>query len=46
MYLACLNGNGRIVRSLLRAGANPNTKINGGETALMTASRTGLTVPG
>ena len=38
LYLACVNGNGDIVQQLLEAGADPNTKIVGNETALMTAS--------
>ena len=42
LYLACLNGNPRLVEELLRAGADPNTARAGGETALMTAARTGV----
>jgi ankyrin repeat protein len=29
------------VRLLLKAGANPNSTLNGGQTVLMTAARTG-----
>jgi ankyrin repeat protein len=43
--LACTNGNGELVRLLLAAGADPNTTLRGGETALMTASRTGRVDP-
>ncbi len=32
LELACLNGNEAIVRSLLQAGADPNSKASGGET--------------
>ena len=41
LSLACTNGNGAIVELLLKAGADPNTTLPGGETALMTAARTG-----
>ena len=39
--VAALNGNAAILRRLLDAGADPNTATPGGETALMTAARTG-----
>ena len=41
LALACTNGNGEIVAALLAAGADANSTLQGGETALMTASRTG-----
>jgi ankyrin repeat protein len=41
LSIACTNGNGPMVRLLLDAGADPNTVLPGGETVLMTASRTG-----
>ena len=41
LSLACTNGNGAMVELLLKAGADPNTALPGGETALMTAARTG-----
>ena len=41
LYLACTNGNAPIVERLLNAGADPNTALPDGETALMTAARTG-----
>jgi ankyrin repeat protein len=41
LSVACTNGNGALVELLLKAGADPNTAIPGGETPLMTASRTG-----
>jgi uncharacterized protein len=40
LSLACLNRNAAIVEKLLAAGANPNATM-AGETALMTAARTG-----
>ena len=40
LLLACTNGNALIVDTLLKAGANPDT-FSAGETALMTAARTG-----
>ncbi|HEV3214863.1 MAG TPA: ankyrin repeat domain-containing protein [Vicinamibacterales bacterium] len=40
LSLACLNANAAIVEKLLAAGANPNATM-AGETALMTAARTG-----
>ena len=40
---ACTNGNAAIVELLLNAGANANTTWTEGETALMTAARTGST---
>ena len=41
LSLACTNGNAAMVELLLKAGADPNTTLPGGETALMTAARTG-----
>ena len=41
LSLACTNGNAAMVELLLKAGADPNTALPGGETALMTAARTG-----
>src|SRR5262245_12396149 len=41
LSLACANGDGAMVALLLKAGADPNTRLPGGETALMTAARTG-----
>jgi ankyrin repeat protein len=41
LSLACTNGNGKMVELLLNAGADPNTALPGGETALMTAARAG-----
>ena len=41
IYLACLNGNATLVSALLDAGADPNSRVSGGETVLMTASRCG-----
>src|SRR4029079_3130923 len=38
---ASTNGDAAIVDLLLKAGANPNQSLPGGETPLMTASRTG-----
>ncbi len=40
LSLACTNG-AAMVEFLLKSGADPNTALPGGETALMTASRTG-----
>ena len=45
LSLACQNGNGTIVDLLLKAGADPDTTLPGGETALMTAARTGRVDP-
>ena len=45
LSLACVNGNGEMVELLLKAGADPNTALPGGETALMTAARTGSLAP-
>ena len=41
LYLACENGNAAMVEKLLAAGANPNAALPSGETALMTAARSG-----
>ncbi|MDQ1471007.1 MAG: uncharacterized protein QOJ99_2487 [Bryobacterales bacterium] len=41
LSIACTNGNGAMVELLLKAGADPNTVLPGGETVLMTAWRTG-----
>jgi ankyrin repeat protein len=41
LSLACTNGNGALVERLLKAGADPNRALPGGETPLMTAARTG-----
>jgi ankyrin repeat protein len=41
LTLACINGNGQVVELLLGAGADANSSAGGGETVLMTASRTG-----
>ena len=41
LHLACLNGDESVVSALLGAGADPNAVVHGGETVLMTASRTG-----
>ena len=41
LAVACTNGNAEIVEQLLAAGADPNGSLPGGETALMTAARTG-----
>mgnify|MGYP001603112759 CR=1 FL=1 len=41
LYMACLNGDAAMIEKLLAAGADPNTANRAGETALMTASRTG-----
>src|SRR4029079_14735709 len=38
---ASTNGDAAIVDLLLKAGANPNQSLPGGETPLMTAARTG-----
>ena len=40
LFLACTNGNAAIVERLLKAGADPESRT-AGETALMTAARTG-----
>src|SRR6201999_4407432 len=46
LSLACTNGDADLVKTLLKAGADPNTTIpSSGETVLMTASRTGKTEP-
>jgi ankyrin repeat protein len=41
LFLACTNGNGRMIKLLIDAGADPNTVDPTGETALMVASRVG-----
>ncbi len=41
LYLASVNGNAAMIETLLRGGADPNAANPGGETALMTAARTG-----
>lgn len=41
LALACVNGNGEMVKLFLQAGADANAALNGGETPLMTAARTG-----
>src|SRR5262249_14383541 len=45
LSLACTNGNGAIVELFLKAGADPNAPLPGGEPPLMTASRTGNLPP-
>ena len=39
--LAAVNGSAASLELLLKAGVDPNTALSGGETALMTAARTG-----
>jgi ankyrin repeat protein len=39
--LACANGNAKMIETLLKAGADANATLLSGETALMTAARTG-----
>jgi ankyrin repeat protein len=41
LFLACTNGNARMIKLLVDAGADPNTVDPTGETALMTAARVG-----
>jgi ankyrin repeat protein len=41
LSIACTNGNAALIGRLLDAGADPNTVLPDGETALMTAARTG-----
>jgi uncharacterized protein len=41
LILACSNGSGKMIELLLNAGADPNTALPEGETALMNAARTG-----
>ncbi len=45
LSLACTNGNASMVGLLLETGADANTTLPGGETVLMTASRTGRLGP-
>ncbi|MEM7392091.1 MAG: ankyrin repeat domain-containing protein, partial [Verrucomicrobiota bacterium] len=40
--LACVNGDEAMVKILLDAGADPNRTLEGGESVLMTAARTGI----
>ena len=42
LSLAATNGNAAILELLLKAGANPERRRAEGETALMTAARTGI----
>jgi len=41
LSIACQTGNAKLIARLLDAGANPNTTLPGGETALMTAAKVG-----
>ena len=41
LSLACLNANAAMVDGLLKAGARADSALASGETALMTAARTG-----
>jgi ankyrin repeat protein len=41
LSLACINGSAPMIELLLKAGADANTVLPEGETALMTAARTG-----
>ena len=41
IYLACTNGNAAMIELFLKAGADPNTALPEGETALMTIARAG-----
>jgi ankyrin repeat protein len=41
MYAAAVHGNAAMIELLLNAGADPNVALPEGETALMTAARTG-----
>jgi ankyrin repeat protein len=41
LSLACINRNNVLVKRLIEAGANPNARLPSGESALMTAARTG-----
>jgi len=41
LTLAAINGHAGIIEQLIKAGADPNTATSEGETALLTASRTG-----
>ena len=45
LSLACTNGDGPMVELLLKSGADANTALTGGESALMTAARTGRPEP-
>src|ERR1051326_3594771 len=41
LWEATMNGDTKAVNALLKNGADPNSALPGGETALMTAARTG-----
>src|SRR5204863_1612456 len=41
LYFSGVNGNAAMIDALIHAGADPNSANPGGETALMTAARTG-----
>jgi ankyrin repeat protein len=42
LSIACTNGSAPLIARLIDAGADPNTTLPDGETALMTAARTGM----